>query len=647
MASLAEIDAEIARRQGPSLAAIDAEIARRQPRSEDLQARLTGLAQEVGPFEAAAIGAGRGMMSILRGLGIADQEDALVTKSFEALKEERPISTTIGEVAGEAAPFLLPGGFIAKATTIPGRVAAATALGAIEAGIITKGRGADEFEALKTGGLGGILAGTLEVALPVVGRIGGRLIRKVTGRNATTPVLDATGNPSAELAEVLEKAGLSLEDISTEARRQLNVGDIADPTSLVRKEFLERQGITPTRAQITGEASEFQAQQELFKTSGRVRRAIEGQEDVLSKGFENAITSTGGSANRSNSTAIDFIADRSIDLDSQISNAYRQARELAPKDAIVSADGLIKAIDDIAGSDRATKGLSSAANDILRQRGVVISGEKGVNKINAEAAEEVRKDLNSLFNSLSPFGRQKLSGLKDALDQDVAKAVGVDIFAGARGAKAAFEKDLRRAKVNKFDNRKKNLVRDILDNKVNPDRFLDDAILSKSIRSDDVEQLKRFLQLDGDGPGLDAWNDIRAEAMQRIRDTAFNEVGGQLSLSRAGIERALERFGRDKLRVLFSKEERGFLNDMLKTSKLREPVRGTALGRGPTAQAVGRLEAVVKRIPLISGMFEGLATDTAGRVALRPPPIVPLQPSRLTPALTPAAIPAVISAEEQ
>ncbi len=615
---------------------------------EQRAAGIQEVVQDVGPFQAAAIGAGRGMMSIVRGLGLADPESPAGRQAFKALEEERPISTTIGEVAGEAAPFLLPGLGVAKAVTIPGRIAAAGALGATEAGIIAKGRGGDEFEALKAAGLGGAVAGALELALPVVGRVGGKLVRKVLGRPATSPVLDAAGNPSIELAEALEKSGLSLEDISVESRRLLDTGDVDDIASVARKSFLEAQGITPTRAQITGGAAEFQAQQELAKTSGRVRRAIETQEEILSNRFEHAVTSTGGSANRSNSTAIDFIADRSIDLDAAISNAYQAARDLAPTEKVIKPSKLTESVREIAGSDKATGGLASATRDILRAKGILKEGKglKAVGRVNAQVAEEIRIDMNALHNSLTPFGKKKLAVLKDSLDNDVQKAIGVDVFSEARSAKAGFEKDLRRAKVNKFDTRKKNLVRDILENKVNPDRFLDDAILSKSIRSDDVEQLKRFLQIDADAPGIAAWNDVRAEAMQRIKDTAFKEVAGEPVLSRAGLEKALDRFGRDKLRVLFTKEERGFLTDMLKTSKLREPVRGTALGRGPSAQAIGRLEAVVKRIPLISGMFEGLATDAQGRIALRAPTISPLQPSQLT-RITPAAIPALIATEEQ
>ena len=119
-----------------------------------------------------------------------------------------------------------------------------------------------------------------------------------------------------------------------------------------------------------------------------------------------------------------------------------------------------------------------------------------------------------------------------------------------------------------------------------------------------------------------------------------------------GIEKALATFGREKLRVLFSREERKFLNDMLKTSKLREPVRGTALGKGPSAQAIKGLSNAVNRIPILnsvfSGAFELISTDVAGRSVLRQPAISPLRPttSRL-PLASAALIPAVTPEQEQ
>lgn len=629
---------------------IDPNILAKAPEFQRQKA-ATELARSIGPGEALAVGAGRGLTTVGRGLGLAEPEDPTVTRAFEALEKERPVTTTVGEIAGEAAPFLAAGTPIGALATIPARVAASTALGAAEAGVLTSGKGGTAEETLIGAGLGGTIAGTAEVVLPVIGRLGGRLIRQVIGKNPSAPVLDASGRPSVELADALEKAGLSFDDLSSQAQRQLDTGDVSDPAALIRKQFLEDQGLSPTRAQVTGQKTDFQTQQELAKTSGRVESALQQQEQVLGNRFENAITATGGSANRSTSTAFDHIADRSIELDAAISNAYKQARELASDQKIIKADNLSKALKDLAPFNDQTGGLASSVKGILQQRGVINKKFKPTGRIDANTAEQIRIDINGLFDSTTPLGRAKIRTLKDALDNDVSAAVGNDVFADARSAKAKFESDLNRSKVNKFDKRKKNLVRDILENKISPDNFLDEAVLRKSVRADDVLQLRTFLELDGAGPGMDAWNDVRAEAMERIRKDSFNEVGGELALSRAKLESTLERFGDAKLKAIFEPQEIKFLKDMVKVSKLREPKRGTALGLGPSAQAIGKLEAVVKRIPVVANVFEGLATDAQGKIVIRPPslqaPLKPSQTARAVPLALPAAAPIIASQEQQ
>jgi len=628
---------------------IDPNILARAPefQRQQLAARQ---AEETGSLEALAVGAGRGLTTVGRGLGLAEPEAPAATRAFEALQERRPITTTVGEIAGEAAPFLVPGTGIGAATTLGGRAVLSGLLGATEAGVLARGKGAGKETVVGAAGIGGAVASTAELALPVIGRIGGRLIRRVLGKEPTTTILDAAGNPSAELTEALNKAGIGFEDLSAEAQRLLSAEDVVDPAARARQLFLEEQGLTGTRAQITGEAAEFQAQQELAKTSGRVRTALEAQEQVLAGRFENAISATGGSANRSNSTAFDHIADRSIDLDAAISQAYKTAREVASDQKVIKANNLAKELRNLAPFNEQTGGLASSVKGILQQRGVLDKKFKATGRIDANTAEQIRIDINGLFDSTNPLGRQKIRSLKNALDDDVAEAVGEDVFQGARAAKAKFEKDLRRAKVNKFDRRKKDLVRDILENKVNPDRFLDEAVLSRSVRGADLNDLKTFLNLDGPGPGLDAWNDLRAEALNDIKNKAFKEVAGEAALSRAGLQSALDKIGTQKLKVLFEPKELKFLSDMLKVSKIREPKRGTALGRGPSAQAIGRLEEVLKRIPLIGNVFEGIGVAADGRIALRPPslqaPLQPTQAARAIPLALPA-IPAAIAAQEQ
>jgi len=55
-------------------------------------------------------------------------------------------------------------------------------------------------------------------------------------------------------------------------------------------------------------------------------------------------------------------------------------------------------------------------------------------------------------------------------------------------------------------------------------------------------------------------------------------------------------------------------------SKLREPVRGTALGKGPSAQAIQSLENRARGLPLVGGLVDFIDFDSAGKVVVRSNP---------------------------
>lgn len=605
------------------------------------------LIEEQSPLDAFLIGAGRGLTTIGRGVGLADPEPAAATQAIEDLRQVQGGPLLAGEVTGEAAPFVIPGTQLGRIATLTPRVAATGTLGATEGGIIRRGQGGTEKEIIEGAGLGGAIAGGVELALPVVGRIGSKIIKKITGNNPRSQVIDELGNPSQELQSALDKSGLTLDDLNQDAQRLITSGDPEVAAAQARKAFLEEQGLVPTRAQVTGTGEDFIRQQELAKSSEKVRRALGGQEQALVNRFENAITSTGGSANPSNAPVIDFIADNAINEDAAISAAYKAAREAVPDAKVVSPNGMIEEIRSIAGSDNVTGGLASAARDILRNKGLLEGkGLKPTGRVSPQVAEEIRIELNGLHDSLTPLGKRKLAAVKGGLDSDVENSVGEDFFAEARAAKRKFEKDLSRAKVNKFDNRKFNLVRDVLENKISPDRFLDEAVLSKRVRSTDLEQLKRYLQLDDNPDGIDAWNSLRAESMQRIRNDAFNVVGGEPAMTRASINKAVDKFGRDKLRVLFSPQERKFLNDMKKVSEIREPKRGTQQGLGPSAQAVIRAANSTKSGSFIREIFGEIQLNRAGRATLNPQII---ERAKLKPvaAGTVAALPLAAAAQQE
>jgi hypothetical protein len=448
--------------------------------------------------------------------------------------------------------------------------------------------------------------------------LGSKLFKNVFGKKPTGKMLDAAGNPSEELTAALKQSGLTIDDLTEESvERIVKEGGKYDPAQIARQEFLESQDIKPTKAQVTREAADFQAQQEAAKTSGKVRRVLEEQEHTLTTRFDNAILETGGKSGSPTVAVMDSVVEKASKLDDEIAGLYDAARKIAPNTENVKLNNLSGLLKKYKPANRRTGGNISAVLGELKDAGIINKNLKVIKNTTVEGAEDVRKTLNSLYDKNNPYGNMILRELKNGLDDDVFRSSGKDIFKKAREAKARFESDLGRAKISKFDSRKQNLVRDILENKIDPDRFTDRVVLGKTWRGDDLSQLKKYIN------NKQAWNDLKADVLSTIKDRSFigpEDASGFKALSRDKLERTLNQIGEKKLGIIFNSDERKLLNDILKVSKLREPVRGTALGKGPSGQAVASLEARLKEVPVLGFLVDVINIDAAGRAALKGKP---------------------------
>jgi len=462
--------------------------------------------------------------------------------------------------------------------------------------------------------LAGPVGGAVGTAIPTAAleAIGLKGIASIRGAKQIKGIPD-------EVAKNLDEAGISVDDLSdanvqaiqTKAAEQIQ-------TQEARIKVFQEQDIRPTRAQVTRDAGEFQTQQELAKTQTPVREALETQEGLLTDRFNEKVKGTGGQPVTSGSTVTDTVTNRSITLDNQISDLYTQARETAAGEKNVRLERTGKLLKDLAPGDRAAGGNIRAIAGDLQAKGVMDDNFKIVGRIDVTTAEDVRQLANELFDPQKPFGNQKLREIKQALDDDVLSVAGEDVFKQARKAKADFERGLSRARVNKFDSRKTNLVRDVLENKIDPDSLAKDITQSKKYRAEDLNQLKDYLQQDA--PGKTAFDDLRAEVMNDIKELSFigpEDASGNRALSRNALQKTLEKIGKPRLAVLFNAQERKFLDQMLTVAKLREPVRGTALGRGPSSQAIQSLERNILRNPLLNDVWKGITRAISENVRSR------------------------------
>ncbi len=606
-------------------------------------------AESMGLGETFLTAVGSGLTTIGRGVGLAEPASEIEKEAMAALHQVSPIAAGAGEIIGEAAPFVP----LAMATggigSLVGRAAGTGIVGAAEGGIIQAGKGED---AITGAGIGGAIGVGAEVILPVIGRLGRKVFQRVTGRAPKGALIDAAGQPTQELNEALQSAGMTFKDLTGDSIELIQKkGAAVDPEQLARREFLESQGLTgeaaPTQAQVSRGADEFQRQQEAAKTTGRARTRLENQEAVLTSRFNDAVTETTGKSSSRSSSVIDAVVDKATVLDQEISSLYKQAREVAPGSKNVKFKTLTSALKRAMPANRRSGGNVEAVLGEMQNIGILDKDMKVVGKVAVETAEELRKYMNELYDPQNGFGNDILRKLKETLDDDVFSASGDDIFNQARKAKRDFEVGLERAKISKFDRRKQNLVKDVLENKINPDEFVNQVVLSKKWRAKDLKQLTDYLS-DID---TNALNDLKADVLETIKTKAFagpEDANGFKSLSRAKLESIIDGIGENKLKVIFDDKERKFLDDMLKIAKMREPVRGTALGRGPSAQAIARLEKSIKDIPVLGFLVSMVDYDAAGRAVLKGRPqklAVPL--GRVEKALTaPVAAGGTIAALE-
>jgi hypothetical protein len=532
----------------------------------------------------------------------------------------------VDETVKDVAPFIA-GGVVAaplnaaKASLVQGATGLASET-AKQVGEVLKGKGFDESKLLTTPlfAIGGELAGRAAFAVMAP------VFSKILGKAPNFKIINEDGSLTDDAIARLADSGVDASQIDDLARAELSTmqkSGVLTKEQAERFNFFNKQGIKATKAQITRNADDFQIQQEAAKTSTSVREALETQDDVISRAFDTQIRGTGGNANSSGSPVADAVLNKASTLDAEISALYRSARESAPEAKIIRLDKLVAQLRNKAPSNEAANGLINSIRGDLKARGIIDDSFKVVGRVSVDTAEEVRKVINSHHSSTSDFGRALMRQFKNSLDDDVLSTFGDDLFAQARSAKANFESGLSVERLSKFDANKRSLVRDVLENKIKPDDLFDRAVLGKTWKASDLRQLKTYLTRGSQEQvqaGAQAWDDLRAETIQTIKDAAFkgpiDEAGNQV-LSRDALERITNKIGAERLGVLFNGEERKFLSDMARLAQLREPVRGTALGKGPTAQAIKSLEDRAKRLPIVGSLLDFVDFDVAGKAALK------------------------------
>jgi len=264
---------------------------------------LQSLNDDMGLWETFKVGAGRGLATVGRAVGMVEPEDPATTEAFGSIGtpggmniplpggtnlnvpiDPKSMAAGGGEIVGESAPFA-PFGVMASGLKMGiARSLANIGIGAAEGGAIIKGKGGDLAETTLGAGVGGVAAGIIDVVFPHIGRAISAAFKRL-GKKPVGPLLTPDGVPTPELEAALGETGTSFDgivaDAAQQAQRDLERGveTAADrgfvqsnvpgvnPGEAARAARFESQGIPATKGDITQNFDAQSAEQRLAVTT--------------------------------------------------------------------------------------------------------------------------------------------------------------------------------------------------------------------------------------------------------------------------------------------------------------------------------------------------------------------------------------------
>ena len=146
-------------------------------------------------------------------------------------------------------------------------------------------------------------------------------------------------------------------------------------------------------------------------------------------------------------------------MDNEIHNLYQVAKQITGNDEVVLPSRFIKKLRELRPENDLTGGLISAIEGVAKNRGILDPKTGIYRNITPGEAESLIKSINARYSKSNPNSNRVSRILKDAIDDDVLKTAGENVFKRGRQAKAQFEKDLRSSGASKFTRRGTSIVR--------------------------------------------------------------------------------------------------------------------------------------------------------------------------------------------
>ncbi|WP_436463104.1 hypothetical protein [Acinetobacter seifertii] len=468
----------------------------------------------------------------------------------------------------------------------------------------------------------------------VGGAAGGAIGEKIgQGINKAVNAVRNSGSQAAQrtaqaidknLDDALRQQGMSLGELSDdvanglrkEATDALKSGKNLNPEAVARKAVLDRLGLKGTRAQISGNAIDWQKQAELAKLSGagdQLRGKLIEDNVQLQNLLNKAAERTGGNATDQFGAMQNAASSLTSQLDQNkhfIGAAYDAAKKAPGNDVVIDGRGFANDAFTALEKNYAASSLPPSVQKIIKDVA------DNPDKFTLGKSEELIKILNREYKSSLQMGQPTSStfsiGLvRDALNGRQAEAMQGLLSNGNDAAKAyQFARQANQFNANQIEQIP--FLQDIRKG-IEPDK-----LFNKHILNGNVNELGKTIDL-LNNVNPQAVNDIKQQVVQFISNKAVNQNG---QFSPAGMKNALDSIGDRRLATMFSPDELKNLKDIGKAGQylVTQPPHSYVNNSNTSAALMNYLGGIINRpgVRVLLAPVKDIADNRAINNALTP-----------------------------
>lgn len=494
---------------------------------------------------------------------------------YEKARTESGAGTNVGRFVGQTVATL-PAAAFAKgyqgvnAATKAGRVVQAAgvtgqnALSGAAAGGVMFAKDADErLKNTQYAAAGGAIGGA--IAHPIgkgIAKLNTKLSSNASSRASAR--LGATIDDQIEIA--LTSRNIRMGDLSDDILRglrkdvgaALKSGKAVNKEAVARKVVFDRLGITPTKAQLTGDPKLWNKQAELAKIHGAgdpLRDKLIQDNEKLSTLMDDFVTKTDGQAidqYGAMSKAVDALDNHNATMKQQVGQMYDSAKSAQGNDVLLDGTGFANDAITRLDADYAMSSLPQNVHKLIKD----IS--KNPDKFTLGKSEEFIKILNrehkaSLQNGQPTSTTHAIGVVRDALTKRQEQAMQGLLTQGNNDAAQMYNL-ARTAHKMRAEQIEANPLLKAVAKGEQPDKLFNQHILGGNVA--ELENTVKLLR----SVDAQAVNDIRGQVAKYIYDKTFSSLNGQASPK--NMATALQQIGDRRLNILFSPEEVAKLKDI-------------------------------------------------------------------------------------